>query len=139
MFDIDDHVKFVPQFAAAIAALFPAGVAVVSFYFGFDRGFEDDSQRRPAYYLIVYARNEQGHNVRRKIEDAETHQFAVVERWAEQVPKPVYDRLKEDKKADGVLSETLFSVKERGYRNEEIRLLGTDGKPIGRGAQITTL
>lgn len=104
---------------------------------GFDRIFEQGNERRPAYYLIVYARNELGQTVRRRIENAETHQFADVERWAEQVPKPVYDRLKEDKRADGVLSETLFAVKQRGYRNEEVRLLGTDGKPIERGAQIT--
>ena len=104
---------------------------------GFDRGMKEGDQWRPAYYLIVYARNELGQSVPRKIENAETHQFAVVERWAEQVPQPVYDRIKEDKKADGVLSETLFSIKERGYRNEEIRLKGTDGKPIERGAQLT--
>ena len=104
---------------------------------GFDRGMKEGDQWRPAYYLIVYARNELGQSVPRKIENAETHQFAVVERWAEQVPQPVYDRIKEDKKADGVLSETLFSIKERGYRNEEIRLKGTNGKPIDRGAQLT--
>jgi len=104
---------------------------------GFDREFEQDNERLTAYYLIVYARNEQGQSIQRRIENAETHQFAVVERWAEQVPPPVYDRLKEDKKSDGVLSETLFSIKERGYRNEKIRLQGTDGKPIERGAQLT--
>ncbi|HEY0982642.1 DUF6384 family protein, partial [Schlesneria sp.] len=104
---------------------------------GFDRYFEEADNRPTAYYVIVYAQNEQGQSIRRKIENAETRQTSVVERWAEQVPKDVYERLKEDKKADGVLSETLFSVKKRGYRKEDVQLRGAGGQPIERKAQIT--
>ena len=103
---------------------------------GFTRYFEDENGRRPAYYLIVYAKNEKGQLVRRQIENAETRQTVTVERWAEQVPKEVYDRIAEDKKSDGILNETLFAVKERGKPNEEIRLEGSNGKPISRMAQL---
>ena len=104
---------------------------------GFTRYFEDDNGRRPAYYLIVYARNEKGQLVRRTIENAETHQSVTVDRWAEQVPKDVYNRIAEDKKSDGILNETLFAIKEQGKPNEEIRLTDSDGKPIPRMAELT--
>ena len=100
---------------------------------GFPRYFEG----QPAFYLIVYAKNERGEPVRRTIENAETHKTSSVDQWAEQVPKEVYDRIAADKKADGILNETLFSVKRRGYRDEEIRIPGADGKPLQRLGQIT--
>ena len=105
---------------------------------GFTRYFEDENGRRPAYYLIVYAKNEKGQLLRRTIENAETRQTVKVDRWAEQVPKDVYDRIAEDKKSDGILNETLFAVKERGKPNEEIRLDGGNGKPVSRMAQLAT-
>ena len=105
---------------------------------GFTRYFEDENGQRPAYYLIVYAKNEKGQLVRRTIENAETRQSVTVDRWAEQVPKDVYDRIAEDKKSDGILNETLFAVKERGKPNEEIRLDGSNGKPISRMAQLAS-
>jgi Family of unknown function (DUF6384) len=103
---------------------------------GFTRYFEDENGRRPAYYLIVYAKNEKGQLVRRTIENAETRQSVTVDRWAEQVPRDVYNRIAEDKKSDGILNETLFAVKERGKPGEEIRLEGSNGKPISRMAQL---
>ena len=105
---------------------------------GFTRYFEDENGRRPAYYLIVYAKNEKGQPIRRTIENAETRKSISVDRWAEQVPKEVYDRIAEDKKSDGILNETLFAVKEAGKSTEEIRLPGNDGKPISRMAELTT-
>ena len=101
---------------------------------GFTRYFKDE---KPAYYLIVYAKRERGEIIRRMIENAETHQSLTVDRWAEQVPKDVYDRIAEDKKSDGILNETLFAIKEQGKREEEIRLKGSDGKPISRMAELT--
>ncbi|MBC8115887.1 MAG: hypothetical protein H7062_15990, partial [Candidatus Saccharimonas sp.] len=56
---------------------------------------------------------------------------------AERVPQEVYDRIKADKKADGVLNETLFAVKQRGYQNEEMKLVGPDNQPLSRLGQIT--
>ena len=102
---------------------------------GFTRYFKDEI---PAYYLIVYAKNEKGEIIRRTIENAETHQSLTVDRWAEQVPKDVYDRIADDKKSDGILNETLFAIKEPGKRDEEIRLKGSDEKPISRMAELTT-
>ena len=103
---------------------------------GFPR-YPKDEPDRLAYYLIVSATNERGQPVRRSIHDAETLKTVVVDRWAEQVPKAVYDRIAADKKADGILNETLFSQKSRGYRDEEIRLPGEDGKPIVRLGEIS--
>ena len=104
---------------------------------GFTRNFQDEQGRRPAYYLIVFARNDQGQPVRRTIVNAETQRASVVDRWAEQVPKDVYDRIAADKKADGILNEIQFSKKQRGYRDEEIQIPGADGKPLTRLGQIT--
>ena len=104
---------------------------------GFVRNFEDAAGKRPAYYLIVSAINERGEAVRRTIESSETRKKVTVDRWAEQVPKEVFDRIKEDKKADGILNETSFSLKRRGFRDEEILLQGADEKPITRLGQIT--
>ena len=86
----------------------------------------------------MYAKNEKGEIIRRTIENAETHQSLTVDRWAEQVPKDVYDRIADDKKSDGILNETLFAIKEPGKRDEEIRLKGSDEKPISRMAELTT-
>jgi len=100
---------------------------------GFERLFD---QTHPAYYVVVSARNERGEAIRQSIQDAETNQRFNAEFWGEQVPKDVFDRLVADKKSDGILNETLFGVKERGYRNLDLKLPGSDGKPIARGAQI---
>ena len=75
--------------------------------------------------------------MRRSIESSETRKTSFIDSWAEQVPKEVYDRIAADKKADGILNETLFSVKKRGFRDEEIRIEGADGKPLTRLGQIT--
>lgn len=103
---------------------------------GFSR-YPKGEQEHKAYYLIVSAQNEKGQLVRRTIRDAEVVKSFSVDRWAEQVPKEVFDRIAADKKADGILNETLFSQKQRGYRDEEVRILDADGKPLSRMAQIT--
>ena len=105
---------------------------------GIDRYFEDEQgQRLSGYYVIVAARDADGQPVTRSIRNAETGQFEQVQRWAERVPKEVYDRIKSDKKADGVLDETLFAVKQRGFQLDEIKLVGPAGQPLSRLGQIT--
>lgn len=105
---------------------------------GIDRYFTDaDGKRLSGWYVIVEARDAAGRALTRSIRNTETDQVDRVTRWAERVPQAVYDRIKADKKSDGVLNETLFAVKQRGYQNEEIRLVGPDGKPLSRLGQIT--
>ncbi len=105
---------------------------------GIDRYFEDDQGKRIAgYYVIVEARTAAGRVLTRTIRNAEEDELNEVTRWAERVPKEVYDRIKADKKVDGILNETLFAVKQRGYQNEEIKLVGVDNQPLSRLGQIT--
>jgi hypothetical protein len=96
----------------------------------------DDQPDGKAYYLIVSAKNDRGEVIRHTIDDSQVLKPITVDRWAEQVPKAVYDRIAADKKADGILNETLFAVKRRGYPAEEIRLPDADGNPLNRLGQI---
>lgn len=105
---------------------------------GIDRYFEDaEGKRVSGFYVIVEARDANGNPLPRRIRTGETQQLEQVTRWAERVPQEVYDRIKADKKADGVLNETLFAVKQRGYQNEEIKLVGSDNQALSRLGQIT--
>ena len=52
-------------------------------------------------------RDAAGNPVSVPVENRETRRIERVSRWAEQVPQEVYDRLKADKQADGVLDEVL--------------------------------
>lgn len=107
---------------------------------GIDRYFRDPkvpgAEKVPSWYAIVEARNPRGQLLTRKIRNSETDKSTDVQTWGERIPREVYERLKADKK-DGVLNETLFSVKRRGYLNEEVRMPGPDGKPLTSTGQIT--
>gem|GEM_PF-785066 len=90
-----------------------------------------------SYYVIVERRARDGRIVPQTVQDAETGVSKSVSQWGEQVPKEVYDRLKADKTADGVLNETRFGAKARGSLSESVLLPGTDGQPLSRGMRIT--
>lgn len=90
-----------------------------------------------AYYAIVEAKNGSGQVLSRAVKNAETGQTSTVTRWAEQIPKEVFDRLAADKRADGILNETLFAEKPRGTLDEKTVLSGTDNQPIPRQGTIT--
>jgi hypothetical protein len=96
----------------------------------------DEQRKTSGYYLIVSARNAQDQTVPRAIPGVVTNESTLVDYWAEQVPKEVYDRVMQNRDSDGNLNETLFAVKRRGFRDEDIRLHGPDGKPLARRAQI---
>jgi hypothetical protein len=106
---------------------------------GVDRFFTDPKTGQIAigYYVIVEAKSKDGKVLPQTIHNNETGKDKVISSWGEQVPKAVYDRLREDKKADGVLNETQFAVKRRGQLDEQITMPGPDGKPLGRMGQIT--
>lgn len=89
------------------------------------------------YYVLVEARSAKGTVVSRSIRNREENRDETVDAWGELVPQAVYERVKKDKADDGVVDETLFAVKRRGFRNEEVVFAGEDGKPLVRRGQIT--
>ena len=104
----------------------------------FERNFEDASGKRlSGYYLVVQAKGDDGKILTRTILNVEDDKSYSVKRWAERVPKSVYDRLKKDKQEDGVLNETAFGKKERGKLKVEIIMTDQNNLPITRSAQIT--
>ncbi|WP_169981324.1 DUF6384 family protein [Tautonia rosea] len=105
---------------------------------GIDTYYNDDQGRRLAgYYLIVEARGPDGRPLPRPIRNEETGQTTTVTTWAERVPEAVYQRLLNDKQADGRVDDFLFAVKRRGQPDEQVRMLGEDGRPLSRLGQIT--
>lgn len=105
---------------------------------GIDRAFPNPETKRqePSWYAIVEAHNSRGQLLTRSIANSETKRTSPVTTWGERIPQEVFERLKADKR-DGVLNETLFAIKRRGYLQEEIKLAGADGKPLPRAGQIT--
>lgn len=104
----------------------------------FERNFEDERGKRiSGYYVIVEARDPQGQVVRRRIVNAETGAAEDVNSWAERVPQAVYERLKADKLADGILNETRFAEKRPGQFDDQLVMPGPDGQPLERDAQLT--
>lgn len=93
-------------------------------------------QREPSWFAIVEAWNPQGQRLTRRIKNDKDGKTYDVTTWGEKVPREVFERLKADKK-DGVLNETLFAVKRRGYLEEEPRLPGLDGRPLPSTGRIT--
>ena len=106
---------------------------------GIDRFYEDESGKRVSgFYLIVEAKAPDGSVLSRTIHDSETGKDETVKTWGERVSREVYDRVAKDKKEDGILDKTAFSVKKKGALDEEILILGDDGHPLIRAGQITS-
>ncbi|QDT00667.1 hypothetical protein HG15A2_40060 [Adhaeretor mobilis] len=91
---------------------------------------------RSGYYVVVEAKAADGTPVRVQVRDRQTGKMTTTSKWAEQVPAAVYNRLKEDKQADGLLDDRLFGVKQRGERDLEVRMQGDSGV-LDRGGQLT--
>jgi len=104
-----------------------------------ERKYTDaDGTRTSGFYVFVEARNQDGSLRKMAVRNRETGKMVTVERWGEQVPESVFNRLAADKKADGVLDEKLFAVKQRGQAEETIVLPDDDGQPVERRGQITS-
>jgi Family of unknown function (DUF6384) len=102
------------------------------------RAFKDEQGKRVSgHYLIVEAKTADGRVLTRRIHEIESGKDENVTTWAELVPKEVYDRLAEDKRSDGILNETEFAVKRRGFPEETVTMPGVDGRPLTRAGQIT--
>lgn len=106
---------------------------------GIDRYFTDEQgTREPAFYVIVHAVTPDGKVLPRRIRNAETGRTQTVSTWAERVPQQVYERIKADKQADGVLDETLFAVKTLGEPDLQVVLKGESDAPVKRTSQISS-
>ena len=90
------------------------------------------------YYLILEARDPSGNVVSQRIRNRETGEFESVDRWGEQVPLEVFERIEKDKREDGVVDRNVFAVKEKGYRAEVVKMLDAGGQPLVRQGQITS-
>jgi len=93
--------------------------------------------KTPLHYVIVEARDSAGNVIPQMIRDVETGKVEQVTQWAEQVPRDVYLKLKQDKQSDGLLNQTLFSSKTRGELQPKIQLTGTANVPITAGNRLT--
>lgn len=89
------------------------------------------------YYAIVEALGPDGQALKLPVLNAEDQDYEEARQWGEQIPAEVYERLKADKQADGVLDEQIFGSKRRGQLEPSVSLVGSDGRPIPRGRQIT--
>jgi len=106
---------------------------------GTQREYTDDQGTRTSgFYVFVEARNTDGSLRPMQIRNRETGNTETVKRWGEQVPESVFNRLADDKQADGVLDERLFAVKKRGDKQFEVQLEGDADGPLRRGGQITS-
>ena len=99
---------------------------------------DEKGTRTSGYFVFVDALDDQGRPVKVPIRNRETNGTETISRWGEQVPEKVFDRLRKDKQADGVLDERNFGKKPRGTREVEVELKGADGEPIERRGQITS-
>jgi hypothetical protein len=105
---------------------------------GIERLYNDESGTRlSGCYVFVEARDPLGKLVTLPITNRETGKVERVTRWGEQVPQEVFERLLEDKRADGVLDETRFAVKKRGRAEMDMVLPDATGWPVSRQGQIT--
>lgn len=93
----------------------------------------------PNSYLIVEARNKAGQPVPVTINDVEEGRAVRLTKWGEMVPNDVYERIKQDKKSDGVLNDDLYARKQKGYLSMDIVMKAGDGKPLTRQKQLTDI
>jgi len=88
---------------------------------GIDRIFTDTSGSRVSgYYLVLEAVDRSGNLVSRNIRNSETGSTESVKMWGEEVPREVYEFVKNDKLDNGIIDQDLFSLKSSGYLSEEI-------------------
>ena len=96
---------------------------------------QDPSKK--SYYIIVEAKTPNGNLLKMRIKNEETGETENVTKWGERVPESVYERVKSDKLDNGIVDQTTFGRKERGYLDNEITFTDNNGKILPRTGQIT--
>jgi len=72
-----------------------------------------------SYYLVVEAIDANGNTLELPITNEETQQIETVKRFAIRVPESVYDRVRADKKDNGLIDDVIVGRKERGAFDPE--------------------
>lgn len=88
--------------------------------------------RVSGHFLAVEAIGRDGQPIKTEIVDSESGRTKSVDIWGEQVPREIYETIKADKMADGVIDQNVFGVKMKGYLTPEIKMKGVKqfGKQI---------
>lgn len=89
-----------------------------------------DSRTARNYYLVVEAVSPSGQRLKLPIASEEDGSVRTVSQWGLRVDPQVYERVKQDKMADGIVNEKQVGKKQRGYLTPEYTIATT-------GAAIT--
>lgn len=79
------------------------------------------------YYLVVQAVDGDGQVVSQTIRNEETGQTDTVEKWAVRVPRDVLERIRADKRDDGIIQARAVGRKKRGYLEPDWTIPVTGG------------
>lgn len=87
----------------------------------------DDAPQRPNYYLIVEAIDGAGRILTVPISSIETQSAKRVNIWGVRVPKPVFDKVSQDKKDDAIIQFSEIGTKTKGEIAPEYSIDTLDG------------
>jgi hypothetical protein len=105
---------------------------------GIDR-YDNNTGNLSGYYVIVDAVDPMGNLVPVKITNEENGQTYLVFTWGERVPSCGWDSVKGDKMDDGIVQNSIFGQKQRGYLTPEITIVlpACGNEPAEKLGQIT--
>ncbi len=87
---------------------------------GIDRYYKDENGRRASgHYLIVEAVDSHGQVLPQVITNEENNRTEKVKMWGERVPQQAYEKVKRDKKDDGIIQNNEVGAKKKGYLHPE--------------------
>lgn len=86
-----------------------------------------------SHYLLIQCLDSKGNPVKMKIRNEENGQVKEVSKWAERVPRSVYDQVGADYAPDNKVDNDLFAQKRKGYLTLEKSNIGKQAT----GGQIT--
>ncbi|MBI4441243.1 hypothetical protein HY639_03685 [Candidatus Woesearchaeota archaeon] len=98
--------------------------------------FLNDNNSIRNYYVLVKAVSPEGHVYQKSIRNEETGDIETVNEWGEHVPEEVYEMVKADKMDNGIINNSTFGKKKKGYVTEEVTMT-YHGRPLQRTGQIT--
>jgi hypothetical protein len=79
------------------------------------------------YYLVVEAIGAEGSVIPRTILNEETGKRETVTKWAVRVPRDVLERVRADKRDDGIIDSPVVAVKKRGQAEPDWRITLSGG------------
>lgn len=98
-----------------------------------DRLWGSANGRQKTYcYIFVEAKDQYGQPVEKDIKDFETGKTERVSKWAEEAPEDIFLAVIEDKQSDGDYDRDKFSIKRKGYLDDELILTQSRGVQMSR-------